>query len=168
MAHRVPKRLGIVALLIGLGAAWSVRADEPIAVIVSSRWTEIEEISLITLQRVYLGRILRLSGHRLECFHLQAGSAVRAGFSLAVLGRSEAALREYWLEQALTGGSVPPREFGSASKVVAQVARRRGAIGYVAYRELQELDRRGIRVLGILEGGHRWLPTQPSYPIRYP
>jgi hypothetical protein len=39
---------------------------------------------------------------------LRSGSATREAFRVAVLGRTQAWLNQYWLEQALTGGPPPP------------------------------------------------------------
>jgi hypothetical protein len=142
-------------------------AEQPIAIIASERWEQVSELSLSVLRRVYLGRITRLYGERVDRLHLPSGSEVREGFSLSVFGKSDAELEDYWLEQALTGGHPPPREFASAKEVVEQVAGRLHTIGYVDYRELMALGSTSVRIVRILKGNHRWHPEEPGYPIRH-
>lgn len=60
------------------------------------------------------------------------GSVVRGQFSDQVLGRSVAAVRTYWNRLVFSGRGVPPQELGSDEDVVKYVAKREGAIGYIA------------------------------------
>ncbi len=143
-----------------------VQAAEPLAVIVSREWAGVDTLSLATLRRLYLGRITQLAGRRVERFDLQSGSSARESFGQSVMGRSEAALREYWLEQALTGGAPPPGEFASPAALMDYVRSHAGAIGYVPYAELGGPEPGGLRVLRIRSGGARLRPTDPAYPIR--
>ncbi len=159
--------IGILAVACGLAAASAVRA-EPIAIITSAsgQGTGAGEIRRVTLRRVYLGRITRLGGTRLDPLHLGSGTEARSAFSAAVLGRSEQELEEYWIEQALRGGRIPPRELASPAQVIEYVARRPGAIGYVPLSSLGSV--RGVRVLRIRSGGRSLAPGDPGYPLRTP
>ena len=155
------------ALLASLTLAAPATPEQPIAIIAHGRWERASELSLSTLRRIYLGRITRLDGKRVERFQLPSGSRVREGFSRSVFGKSDAELEDYWLEQALTGGSPPPREFSSAKEIVDQVAQRPNAIGYVAYRDLIALDHGAVRIVRITDRDRSWHPADAGYPIRY-
>ena len=143
-------------------------APEPIAIIVSREWKGIETVSIATLRRLYLGRTATLAGRRVERLHLQSGSRAREGFSQSVMGKPEAALVEYWLEQALTGGPVPPRELASPQAMIEQVRKHPASIGYVSRPVLGTADPPGLRVLRIGRGSQATLPGVPGYPIREP
>ena len=167
--RRPALRALVVGLLVlpALLPAPSARAQEPIAVIVSREWVGIDRLALSTLRRLYLGRIARVAGRRVQRFHLQSGSPAREAFSQSVLGRSEAALREYWLEQALTGGVLPPGEFASPAAMMQYVRAHPGAIGYVPHGALGDpAALEGLRVLGVSTGTRALLPSDPAYPIR--
>jgi hypothetical protein len=77
------------------------------------------------------------------------------------------ALEDYWLEQALTGGPPPPREFSSAREIVDQVARRPNAIDFVDYGELIALDHSAVRIVRITDGDRSWHPEDAGYPVRH-
>lgn len=168
---RVEGRRGVLlaatALLAFLALAAPATPEQPIAIIAPRRWERASELSLSTLRRVYLGRITRLHGKRVERFQLPSGSRVREGFSRSVFGKSDAELEDYWLEQALTGGHPPPREFSSAQEIVDQVARRPYALGYVGFRELIGLDHSAVRIVRIVDGDRSWHPVDAGYPIRH-
>jgi ABC-type phosphate transport system substrate-binding protein len=63
----------------------------------------------------------------------QASDArVRQRFSEEVIGRSVAAVRNYWQQLIFTGRGVPPPELDSDDAVVRFVTRHPGAVGYVS------------------------------------
>lgn len=166
------RRPALSALLVALVLAPALvlprtaHSEEPMAVVVSREWTGFETVSLSTLRRLYLGRIRRIAGRRVQRFHLQPGSPVRQTFSLRVLGRSEAALREYWLEQALTGGVAPPGEFASARAMLQHVSAHVGAIGYAPASEVEGFGTERLRVVGLVTEHGVLRPADPAYPIR--
>lgn len=132
----------------------------------SASWDGLELVSLPLLRALWLGRRSSLAGERVECLDLPSGSEPRRAFSAAVLGRSERALEEYWIRQALTGGPLPPRELAGTAEVVRAVAERAGRIGYVDLAELRALPGAAVRVLPVQVEGRPLLPADPGYPIR--
>ena len=159
------QRVGAALLLLAPAVA---RADEPIAVIAAVEWSAVREISLTDLRRIYLGRITRLGPIRVDRFHLGSGSTVRQAFSRAVLGKSELEMQDYWIEQALTGGQVPPREFRTPAEIVEAVTRRPGGLGYVPLRSLGPAENSRVRILTLVERGQRMGPRDVGYPIQIP
>jgi hypothetical protein len=151
--------------VLALWAARADAADEPLAVIVSSAWA-IEELTLSSLERLYLGRTTRVEDTRVVCFDLRSGSMAREAWSVAVLGKTELEIADYWIQQALTGGRLPPREVPSPDAMMNAVAARPGAIGYVPWSAIAGARRDDLRVLRIVDRGRRSLPTDADYPIR--
>jgi ABC-type phosphate transport system substrate-binding protein len=59
-------------------------------------------------------------------------SAVRDAFSREILGKSVAAVEQYWTQAIFSGRAVPPVEKHSDADVLAYVRENPGAIGYVS------------------------------------
>jgi hypothetical protein len=154
--------LGLL-LLVPLALAAGGEATEPLAIITASN-SQRTEITELALRRIYLGKLTRLDGVRVEPWHLPPGTPARRAFSLAILGQSEEALDRYWLEQALTGGRLPPREVASVEELIAIVSRRAGALGYAPLGAVS--GARALRILRVVRGGRALAPTDADYPIR--
>jgi hypothetical protein len=155
-----------LALAAPVGSAEAIR--EEIALIAAASWEGFDQIDLPTLRRVYLGSQTRLAGRRPIALHLPSGSAAREGFSHTALGRSAEDLERHWMEQALLGGALPPREVASAEAMISAVRARRGAIGYVPVRELTDAEPRRVRVLAIVRDARAARPGDPGYPLYFP
>lgn len=141
-------------------------ARRPVVVVVRDD-SALESVSLPVLRQIYLGRRTSLGGQRIQCFDLPAGSPVRRGFGRSVLRQSERELRDYWVEQALRGGHLPPREVASPEAMVHEIARRRGAVGYLDWETFRALAPPGVRALALDAGGSILLPSHADWPIRY-
>jgi len=151
----------------GVSAAASAEGRSAVAIVVSEAWEEARHIDVPTLRQFYLGRRRRWRGERVDCFHLGSGTPIREGFDRLVVGRTEAALEAYWIEQALLGGPRPPREFGSQARVLERVRQRAGNIGYVDHAALVREPAEGVRILGVLHDGRLIAPGDADYPIQY-
>ena len=85
------------------------------------------------LARVYLKKMSSWKhGQSVTVVDLGPKSAVRAEFSMAVLGRDVPTMKNYWQQSLFSGRGVPPIEQPSEQQVVAFVAANPGAIGYVS------------------------------------
>jgi hypothetical protein len=156
---------GLAALALALGLPWPVAA-EPLAVIVSGGWEEVSAIELRDLRAIYLGDRTRLHGRRVRRIDLPSGSAAREGFSRSVLGRPESELERYWIEQALSGGALPPRQLATPEEVIATVAGRVGTLGYVPVSALELPEAEGVRSLRVIVDGVGLPPSHADYPAR--
>ena len=163
------RRLSLALLALALVTAEPTHAQtrQPVAVIANALDSDRVEIPLRALRQIYLGKLTRLDGVRLEPLHLQSGTPPRHAFSIAVLGKPEEALQDYWIEQALTGGRVPPREVPSVEALVRAVARRPGALGYAPLQALRSTPD-NVRILRVVTEGRSLAPSDPGYPIRLP
>lgn len=167
-AGRARGRKLALCILLAAVAAGSVPQREPIAVIVADDWNDWREIELVSLRALYLGRRTRWEGRRVRCFGLPPGHPARAAFSDTVLGRSEEELDRFWIEQALLGGALPPREVATPAEMLRAVRATHGAIGYLPLGSLRAADAAGLRVIAITSDGVARLPEAPGYPIAMP
>lgn len=160
-------RLAVAASLVLAVPTAGTTRTEPVAVVVSADWPGRDRIDLRTLRRLFLGRQISVDGRRVSVYQRADGSAVREGFERAVLRRSARELERYWIEQALRGGALPPRERGSGEALVAALRAGEAAIGYLGQRELEATGTVGLRVLAIVSGDGVLRPGEPGYPILY-
>jgi hypothetical protein len=160
------RALAFAALSLVAAAPSAPGRAEPLAIIVSSAWEDAHAIDLRDLRALYLGRRSSLFGERVHRIDLPPGSAARVGFSETVLGRTEADLERYWIEQALAGGALPPRQLQAPRDVVAAVRARPGTIGYLPVSELSGHPRDGVRVIAIAVDGVARHAGDPEYPAR--
>jgi ABC-type phosphate transport system substrate-binding protein len=85
------------------------------------------------LARVYLKKMSSWKhGQSVTVVDLGPKSAIRADFSMEVLGRDVPTMKNYWQQSLFSGRGVPPIEQPSEAQVVAFVAANPGAIGYVS------------------------------------
>jgi hypothetical protein len=146
--------------------AQRAQADDAIVVIANAQLAEIEELSLPLLRQLYLGRRTRVEGRRVHWFELPPGSHAHRAFAHLALERSERELERYWLEQALSGGPLPPREVESAEELMRRVATRQGALSYLEWETFRSLPRTGVKVVPLRVGERRLLPDDAAYPLR--
>ena len=159
-------RVCVLAMLaMTQSTAYAESVPTPIAIVVSASWPTPDEIGLVTLRRVYLGRITTWAGQRVERFELAPGSAARTAFGRVVVEKSEREMEQYWLEQALTGGAIPPREVEGIGEMTLAISSRSGAIGYLPLVALTGDVRRKLRVLALSTERGIYFPGEPGYPI---
>lgn len=85
------------------------------------------------LERVYLKKTTTWnSGASVAVVDQSARSKVREQFSMSVLGRDVATIKNYWQQSLFSGRGVPPIEQAGDQQVIAFVQGNPNAIGYVA------------------------------------
>lgn len=84
-------------------------------------------------------------GGAIQPVDLRFGAPAREAFSKSVLGRSAAAVRNYWQQKIFTGRGVPPPEVPSDVDVIRYVREHPGGIGYVS----SQADVGAVKVLGL-------------------
>lgn len=120
-------KLLTLSLLLGLAAAAQVQAG---AVIVSADST-LSSLDKAGVQNVFLGRDQKV-GDATVALVFQRGGPIREAFDADVLGKPGSQLTAHWSRLIFTGRAKQPEEASGDAEVVAKVAGKPGAIGYVA------------------------------------
>ena len=95
-----------------------------------------QPLELLTLQRIYTGRVVEVSGERINPVNLPPGDPIRAKFLRAYLNQDDSEYIGYWTVRRYVGKGAPPRELGRAHEIIQFVTKTPGAIGYVDERDL--------------------------------
>jgi hypothetical protein len=125
--HRLLRLLAIVVVLApGLASA----ADY---VVIVNPGNRASSVSRNELQRLFLRTATTWSGGEgCKPVDLPKSNPVRVAFSKEVLGRTMAALDQFWTQSIFSGRGVPPPERKSDREVVEFVRDTPGAVGYVS------------------------------------
>nr|WP_256969562.1 hypothetical protein [Crenothrix polyspora] len=136
-------RLKWVANICLMVLALPAFADHEAIAIVTMPSSPLQSVSIETLKRVYLRKILvDDKGKRWIPLNLPAFDDLRQGFSLALFKKRPEDQEDYWNQQYFSGIN-PPDVLASEEAVLRFVAMTPGAIGYVRQRSV---DKR-VRVL---------------------
>ena len=133
--RRVIVGLTVVGCLLGAAGSKPATGQElPYKVIVHPELTG-ASIRRGALSDIFLRKGLRWGdGTSVQPVDQSTQSAVREAFSQHVHGQPVAAVMKFWMRQISDGRGVPPPVKGSDEEVIAYVASRRGAVGYVSAR----------------------------------
>lgn len=148
MTRRILLGLGF-ALALGLQPGAGAQESVGFRVIVHAG-NPTAELSRPTAGNYFLKKQIRWpDGSSVEPVDQLPRATIRQAFSKAVLRRDVGTVLRYWQRQIFSGVNVPPPELASDAEVVAFVANRRGAIGYVSSNA--SLD--GVRELRLTDMG---------------
>lgn len=150
--------------------AQRARAEEraPIAVVVHPSFDAASALTLAILRQLYLGERTRIGDTPVRCYDLAPGNPVRDVFGRRVLPAHGKALLDYWLEQALTGGRLPPREVQGEAELLARVSRDPGALGYARLAALRAAPDSPVKLMPLLVDGRVLVPGDEGYPLAMP
>ena len=124
--------LSLAGTLMGERTAEAESASPTHVVIVHPKSTT-ASVSREGLSDIFLKKAARWqTGEPALPVDQKSGTVVREAFSRAVLHRSTAAVRSYWMQRIFSGREVPPPELDGDSAVVNYVASHVGAVGYVS------------------------------------
>jgi hypothetical protein len=118
-------------------------------VVVVSRDSPLESLSLAFLRRIFLAEPLHAGALRIIPFNLPPHSPERSLFDARVLGMDPEAIARYWIAQRVRGQKGSPRAITTSPLLKQLVARLPGAIGYVHQHDVDDsvkplsLDGRG-------------------------
>jgi ABC-type phosphate transport system, periplasmic component len=88
-------------------------------------------LTLEQLEKIYLGKVTRLSNGNMVQPLDQPDGPQREAFYQAVMGKDSTQIDLYWSQQLFTGQGQPPITATSAEDVVKLVAKNPNLIGYV-------------------------------------
>lgn len=160
------KLAGLALVLLLMAVPASAEPGDALVLIANAASPEPREISLRTVRQLYLGSRTHLARQRIQCFDLVIGAPEHEAFVRRVLHMSQRDLTDYWVEQALSGGGLPPREVSDPEDMIRQVGRVRGALGYARLRDVHAFASKDVRIVGVLVDGSPVLPGEPGYPLR--
>jgi ABC-type phosphate transport system substrate-binding protein len=108
------------------------QADTGYVVVVNAA-NDVTEMSQDLVARMFLRKVRRWrSGQTTSPVDQSLASSVRVRFSKTVLGMSVGEIRDYWMNQTLSGAEPPPSVRSSDREVLEAVKSEPGAIGYVS------------------------------------
>jgi len=102
-------------------------------VVIVNPANKVGSLSRAEVQRYFLRNATAWpDGEACKPVDLPKSSAVRVAFSKEAMGRSMAALNQFWTTSIFSGRAVPPPEKKSDREVLEYVRENAGAIGYVS------------------------------------
>lgn len=157
--------IGLI-LALPVSASSEDSGANAIVVFASQEWTALHSISIAELRQVYLGRRRSLAGESVEAYDLPVSHPARRVLERRLLRMSEKEVRDYWIEQALTGGDLPPRE-GRTPEVVAEaVGARPGRLGYMDEATWARTPSEDLRMIPIRLGTSALVVGDGKYPLK--
>lgn len=97
----------------------------------------VPKLDLSTVQKIFSGKFISVSGVSVRPVGVKAGSEVRDRFLRDYLNQDEEKFTAYWTVRRYIGMGAPPVELGSAEDVISYVRATPGAVGYIDEAELK-------------------------------
>lgn len=117
-----------LSLLIALVLYGStVTAAEPLVVVANPDTPALNEA---TLQKIYLGKVVEVSGRPVVPVNLAKGNALRKEFMEQVVGMDDDKYIAYWTVRRYIGKGSPPREFAAIQEQREFLRTTPGSVGY--------------------------------------
>lgn len=85
----------------------------------------------VTLQKVFLGKVIRVNGMPVIPVNLVSGSLARKDFVSQILEQTDEKYVNYWTVRRYIGQGSPPREVSGEQEMIDYVRSTPGAVGYV-------------------------------------
>ncbi len=123
----------IVSLAVSL--AFSTAQAGEVVVIGNSN---VPKMDAATVQKIYTGKFISVSGINVTPVGLKPGTAARNRFLQDFLNQDEEKYTGYWTVRRYIGKDAPPTELASAADVINHVQATPGAVGYIDEAELKQ------------------------------
>lgn len=134
MRKRILK-IGIPAILVALmGSVGDAPAAGGVVVIGHPGLTSLD---VVTLEKIYMGKVIEVNGTSVVAVNASSGSAVRSRFLQAYLHEDEDKYTAYWVVRRYIGKGASPRELSTSADVINFVNSTPGGIGYINEADLQ-------------------------------
>ncbi len=135
----------ITIIIVLLFSTCLLNAQNTVKIIVNPA-NSITSISKVKLSNIFLKKVTKFdNGVTAVPVDLVGDSPVREDFSNMYLGKSVAAVKNYWNQQLFSGAGVPPDEKSTNADVINFVKANAGAIGYIS----SGADVSGVKVIGV-------------------
>ena len=150
MHHIKQKRIWLVSVvMLGVLGLFSgqIAAQEPVkAVVVTHGETAQADIQKKDLKDIYLGRKTTWNDKTPIIFVVLKEGQVHEDFLKDYVGKTPSQFTSYWKQQVFTGKGKMPKEFETEEKLMAYVAKTKGAIGYIGPKtEIKEVKKLTIK-----------------------
>ncbi len=127
------KRLGIVPLIVAVLIVLAPIAQAQGFKVVVNVSNSMDSISPKALSGLFLKKDLTWpDGRTVIAVDLGPNSPIRAAFTQQIHGKKVSSIKSYWQRQIFAGKAVPPMELETDAEVLAYVAVKPGAVGYVS------------------------------------
>jgi ABC-type phosphate transport system substrate-binding protein len=97
----------------------------------------VPKMDLITIQKIYTGKIVSVADINVKPVNAKLGSPERNRFLEKVMNQDEEKYTGYWTVRRYIGKGTPPNELNSAAEIIDYVKSTEGAIGYIDEKELK-------------------------------
>lgn len=97
----------------------------------------VPKMDLVTIQKIYMGKIVSISDIALKPVNAKLGSTERNRFLETFMQQDEEKYTGYWTVRRYIGKGTPPNELNSAAEIINYVKSTAGAIGYIDASELK-------------------------------
>ncbi len=105
----------------------------------------VPKMDIETIQKIYTGKYIAVSGVSVIPVGSKPGSAERNRFLQEFLNQDEEKYTAYWTVRRYIGKGTPPAELASASEVINYVQATPGAVGYIDAVALEQ--KQGVNIL---------------------
>lgn len=99
--------------------------------------SNVPQMDTATIQKVYTGKVISVSGVSVVPVGVKPGSSVRNSFLHEFLNEDEEKYTAYWTVRRYIGKGAPPTEFDNAAEVIRYVQANSGAVGYIDESDLK-------------------------------
>ena len=97
----------------------------------------VPKLDIPTVQKIFSGKFISVSGVSVRPVGVKAGSEVRDRFLRDYLNQDEEKFTAYWTVRRYIGMGAPPVDLGSADDVIGYVLATPGAVGYIDEAQLK-------------------------------
>jgi len=99
--------------------------------------SNVPKMDAVTIQKVYTGKVISVSGINVTPVGVKPGAGSRNLFLQGFLKQDEEKYTAYWTVRRYIGKGAPPTELASAADVISYVQSTPGAVGYIDEAELK-------------------------------
>lgn len=124
----------IIIVLLAVSMTFSKAQAGDIVVIGNSN---VPKMDAVTIQKVYTGKFISVSGVNVTPVGVKPGTVARNRFLREFLNQDEEKYTAYWTVRRYIGKGVPPTELAGAAAVISFVLSTPGAVGYIDEAELK-------------------------------
>jgi ABC-type phosphate transport system substrate-binding protein len=111
--------------------------------------SNVPKMDSVTIQKVYTGKVISVSGINITPVGVKTGTATRNTFLQGFLNQDEEKYTAYWTVRRYIGKGAPPAELASDADVIKYVQSTPGAVGYIDEADLKP----GMNVIARSKGG---------------